>query len=93
LRKSTSSAALDDSHALPNAQRTLISYSPDRYFLIFKVYSKFYFNLAKMAERSEAKSAKKTRQKNFNFNFDAKLRFALLVLLRSAIFTENETTN
>jgi len=39
-----------------------------------------------MAERSEAKSVKISQI----FIFDAKLRFALLATLRSAIFSETE---
>jgi hypothetical protein len=40
-----------------------------------------------MAERSKAKNAKSeaSRQKEIVFNFNANLRFALLVSLRSAI--------
>ena len=46
-----------------------------------------------MAERREAKSAK-LRIKIFQiFIFDAKLRFALLASLRSAIFSETEMVN
>jgi hypothetical protein len=46
-----------------------------------------------MAERSEAKRAK-LRVENLNLGyFDAKLRFALLASLRSAIFSENKVTN
>jgi len=46
--------------------------------------------LVKVAERSEAKLRVKTLNKNF---FDAKLRFALLASLRSAIFSETEMDN
>jgi len=44
-----------------------------------------------MAERSEAKSAKRSFASNFKIQniFDAKLRFALFTSLRSAIFSEN----
>jgi len=42
-----------------------------------------------MAERSEAKSAKRSfESKYFFIIFDAKLRFALLASLRSAILDE-----
>jgi len=48
-----------------------------------------------MAERSEAKSAKRSfasKYQRFLF-FDAKLRFALLASLRSAIFSEIKVDN
>jgi len=43
-----------------------------------------------MAERSEAKNAKQSFASKISviFKFDAKLRFALLVSLRSTIFSE-----
>jgi hypothetical protein len=43
-----------------------------------------------MAERSEAKSAKLRVKKQNKRYFDAKLRFALFVSLRSAISSEIE---
>ena len=49
----------------------------------------------KMAERSEAKSAKRSfasKIKNSKY-FDAKLRFALLASLRSAVFSEIQVDN
>ena len=46
-----------------------------------------------MAERSKKREAKlRVKNKNFIF-FDAKLRFALFALLRSAIFSETEVDN
>jgi len=44
----------------------------------------------KMAERSEAKSAKRSFASNFNISdlFDAKLRFVFLASLRSAISSQ-----
>jgi len=48
-----------------------------------------------MAERSEAKSAKRSFvpkiniQNISNFNFDVKVRFALLASLHSAIISDN----
>jgi len=51
-------------------------------------------NFAKMAERSEAKSAKRSFASNILiFIFDTKLRFALLASLCSAIFSEIEVDN
>jgi len=48
-----------------------------------------------MAERSEAKNAKRSfaSKKIKNLKFDAKLRFALLASLRSAIFNEIQVNN
>ena len=54
----------------------------------------FTFILLKMAERSEAKSAKRSFASKISFIliFDAKLRFELLASLRSAIFSDNKLT-
>ena len=48
-----------------------------------------------MAERSEAKKAKKKLLVKISLNmiFDAKLRFAFLASLRSAIYSEIEVDN
>jgi len=48
-----------------------------------------------MAERSEAKNAKRSFASKIKIlkNFDAKLRFALLASLRSAIFGEIQVDN
>ena len=47
----------------------------------------------KMTERSEAKTAKSRLKNNNSTYFDAKLRFAVLPSLRSAIFSENKAIN
>jgi len=51
--------------------------------------------LLKMAERSEAKSAKRSFASKIKIRdiFDAKLRFALLDSLRSVIFSEIQVNN
>ena len=48
-----------------------------------------------MAERSEAKSAKRSFASKIKIRdiFDAKLRLAVLASLRSAIFSETEADN
>jgi len=58
-------------------------------FLIW-LYQLFFIISLKMAERSEAKNAKQSFASKISviFKFDAKLRFALLVSLRSTIFSE-----
>jgi len=47
----------------------------------------------KIAERSEAKSAKLRVENLFLRYFDAKLRFAIFASLRSAILSETEVDN
>ena len=50
--------------------------------------------MLKMAERSEAKSAKRSfASKYLELFFDAKIRFALFDSLRSAIFSDFQVNN